>query len=241
MGARTTTGCVVGLTVAGVLMSPVAAFASPAHRPVAGLAETKAKAVATIDLRLRVLRQDARLIARAKHLSSADRTSLGTVVAQDVSGLSSLRTKIIADADAATVKTDAATVYTGYRVFLLLQPQLRDVISADSIVAGAEQVSTSAAALRSSLSTAGTLTADETTLLDRATTDASAATSAVNGEVSALLALTPAMVTKTMRPAALATARADDKAARKDLVLARGALSSARKLAAAAAAADDGF
>lgn len=242
MRTRTAAGSLAAMTAASVLVAPGAAFASTAHRPLIGsgagsvtrpvdrLAAVKARAEVTIDLRLRVLRGDATLVTRAKHLSDADRSALAAVIGQDITGLTALRAKIAADTDTATVRTDAATVYTGYRVFLLLEPQLRTVISADSIVAGAQTVTSAASALSTSLTSAGTLTADETALLATVTSDAAAATTAVNGEVSAILALTPSMVTKTLRPAVLTTARTDDRTARVQLRQARAALAAAKKL-----------
>jgi hypothetical protein len=211
--------------------TPTAALASTGGAD-SGIAAARARAISQINLRLVVLRGDAFAVNHAKHLSSTDRSTLAGVITKDATGLTALRTTIAGETSRKQLATDAATLFTGYRVFLLLQPQIRDVVAADSLAAGAQQVTANAASLTSSLTAAGTLTSAESADLATATSDAAAAVSAINGEVAALVALTPDMVVKpTLHLPQLTTARNDDKAAHAQLVAARAALAAARALA----------
>src|SRR5207237_3828815 len=63
------------------------------------------------------------------------RSSLTSEVAGETSGLTALDAKIQADADPATLRSDAASIVTAYRVFALEVPKVREVIAADAELA----------------------------------------------------------------------------------------------------------
>lgn len=67
-------------------------------------------------------------------LTSADRTALTTMIKNDQAGLSALAAKIAADTDLATAKADHQQIFTGYRVYALLMPQVRLVRANDALI-----------------------------------------------------------------------------------------------------------
>jgi hypothetical protein len=221
---------VAGTTAAATLAAPgVASAHDVSHDP---LDKAKAAGYRAVDIRLRDLRGDLGQLARARHLRPADRTALTKTVTADIEALTEMREKIAGETTAAAVQADIKTVQITYRVYWLVQPVLHDVIVADRIDGLAQTVIARADALHAKLVKAGTLTTAENNALVTAKNQAVIAQNDVHGEVEAVLALTPAMVSDKLHPAALDQAKADNKAARKALANAASALHTATWLSA---------
>lgn len=71
----------------------------------------------------------------AKNLGAEHRSTIGSIISSSKSGLSDLNTKIDGDTDAATLKADCETIYSGFRVFALRAPQVHLAIVGDRAVA----------------------------------------------------------------------------------------------------------
>ena len=99
------------------------------------VAVIKARAKAEIDRRLVTLGQLATLVDSARHLSAGNRSTLDRQLADARSGLTALGTKIEDDTDLQTLVTDARSIVTGYRIYLLVTPKVYEVMAADRILA----------------------------------------------------------------------------------------------------------
>ena len=103
----------------------------PAGAQQVRLSAAKQLATAGITRRVLALRE---LTAAAKamvRLSDTDRTALTNQLQDQVNGLTSLNAKIQGDGDEATVRADAGTVITDYRVYVLTIPKARGVVVSD--------------------------------------------------------------------------------------------------------------
>jgi hypothetical protein len=90
------------------------------------------KGNAEISRRLTTLGSLSSKINAASELTASDKTSLSTEVSTEVSALTALKTKLDADTDLATAKTDANSIFTEYRVYALVVPQVELVKTADN-------------------------------------------------------------------------------------------------------------
>jgi hypothetical protein len=57
------------------------------------------------------------------HITSSDNATLTGDIATNESGLSALKTKLDADTDAATARADVKSIYTTYRIYLVVLPR----------------------------------------------------------------------------------------------------------------------
>jgi hypothetical protein len=99
------------------------------------LAAIKARAKAEIDRRLVTLDQLSKLVGDARHLTSANRSTLTKQLADAKSGLTALGARIAAETDLQTLIPDARQIVTGYRVYLLVTPKVDEVVAADRMLA----------------------------------------------------------------------------------------------------------
>jgi hypothetical protein len=99
------------------------------------VATVKTRVEAAIDRRLVTLDKLAHRVDTAKGLTSSDRSTLASQIAAEKTGLTSLRGHVAADADCPSLRTDAKSVVDDYRVYLVMEPKVHLVISADSITA----------------------------------------------------------------------------------------------------------
>ena len=101
-----------------------------------GLANAKARAASDISVRLTTLQQQINLVQHsAPPPSSADATAVLAIMNTDVSGLTALNTKIQGDTTLGGAVADAATIYSAYRVYALVLPQVH-LIKASDLVTG---------------------------------------------------------------------------------------------------------
>jgi hypothetical protein len=190
-----------------------------------GLTAIQTKAAADIARRLASLNVALTSVGANTFITAADRSTLQGILNNDVTGLTALGQTIAADTTAAKAATDAATIFTTYRVYALALPQVRYAEAADdmtgTVVPKLQAAQTSLVAL---------LAADpskNTAAVQASMADLASKIAAVIGDTSNLsatvLAYTPAQYDANHAllansRAALADARIDAKAARADIV-----------------------
>ena len=121
---------IAAAAVTGALaLSVVAAGAAAAQQNPRGRV-----CVAEIDRRVVALDARQQALVSATHLSDADRAALDSNIDTTRSGLRTLRAQIEAETDAAALKSECESIWTGYRVFALVLPRTRLVTVADNEV-----------------------------------------------------------------------------------------------------------
>ena len=111
--------------------SPTASPAAPPH-PTA-LATLKAHCNVAVQRRLATLGADDTFVKDSAALTSGDRTTLEGQISADEQGLTALDKTIQGDATWQQAWTDCQTIVTGYRVYLLEDPKIHEVIAADGV------------------------------------------------------------------------------------------------------------
>ncbi|HTP56718.1 MAG TPA: hypothetical protein VMJ72_00350 [Candidatus Paceibacterota bacterium] len=169
------------------------------------------------------------LLARVqafKRVSDSEKSSLAATVQTQVSQLTTLKTKIDADTDLTTLRTDVKSMTVAYRIFILVIPQGKILAAADrltTIASSMADISTKLAA-RIAAAPAGTdVSALNASLADMNAKIADATTQAANA-ANAVAGLKPDNGDKTAmqsNDAALKQARADIVAGTHDLTDAR--------------------
>lgn len=96
----------------------------------------KKEATAEINRRLTYLKQLLAIINESKKLNASDKASLTTEIDDEMSGpapygLVNLQTKLNADVTLADVEADRTSIYTQYRVYLLICPKVNIIATAD--------------------------------------------------------------------------------------------------------------
>ncbi len=94
----------------------------------------KTNALAEIDRRLTALNRLIGKITTIKKISSQQKSVLTLQIQNEISSLNSLRTKIEADTDLATLRTDKKSIVSSYRIFALFMPRIEIIAHADSIL-----------------------------------------------------------------------------------------------------------
>jgi hypothetical protein len=190
-------------------------------------AKAKEKADQEIDRRTKNLNDVSARVDGIKNLSESDKASIKATLSNNLSGLAELKTKIDADADAETLRTDVKTITASYRVYALLLPQVRIIAAADRVVTIATEMQAFSAKLEERVSAAeasgADMTAAASALADFNAKVSDAGTQA-QAAVTAIASLSPDNGDKTKQQAnvaALQDARAKVVAAQKDLVAAR--------------------
>ncbi|TXN29687.1 hypothetical protein [Lacisediminihabitans profunda] len=226
------TALVSTLTIAALAAGAVPAMASPtdsvagdsAAAAPARLSAIQASAAAKTSARIASLNSAIPRVTANRALSDAERsTILGTLNA-DLAAMKSLAAKIAADTDAATARTDYASIFTGYRVYAVALPQAHFAAAADALT---DTVIPRLTAAESKLAAAlaGKYASKSTPELQAKladmTTQIAAATAAADGTAARALAVTPSDYNANhavMAPirASIASAHAAAKLARAD-------------------------
>jgi ATP-dependent protease HslVU (ClpYQ) ATPase subunit len=137
-----------------------------------------------ISRRLTVLNTLASKVSAATKLTASDKASLSGEVSSEVGGLTALKAKLDADTDLTTAKADANSIFTEYRVFALVVPQVGLVKTADDQQTAEAKLSDLATKLQ------GRITGTNATLSDMQAKLA-AATSISSSIESQVVILTP--------------------------------------------------
>jgi hypothetical protein len=166
-------------------------------------------------------------IASMVKTTDAQKSNLNATIQSQISTLNTLKTKIDADTDLATVRTDVQSITKSYRIFILVIPQGQITAAADRITTITDQMTTLGTKLQTRISDAKTA-GNDTSALDTLMTDYSAKISDAKTQAAAALTaitgLTPDNGDKTIEAkntAALKDARTKIQAAQKDIVAAQ--------------------
>lgn len=187
----------------------------------------KKRADQEIDRRIVSLNELNARIGAMERVTDSFKQSLNTNVQNEITGLTQLKAKIDADADATTVKTDVQSVTASYRIYALVLPMTRIAAAADREVTIITMMNQLGSKLQARIQAAQQAGADTSALMASLTdlsnklADASTQSQAA---VSVSASLTPDNGDKTKmtsNTSALKTARTDIQAAQKDLVAAR--------------------
>ena len=185
-----TAAVVAGTSVAGAQTSPPTTRQSGAVR----LAYCHGHADAAIEARLTVLKGDLDLLNDATHLTAGDKSRLMNLITSDQSGLTSLKTTIDQTTDPTTCHTDALTIVTSYRIYVLVQPQVHLTIAADRVLAITQRLTDLAAKQQARITAAEANhknVGDAQAKHDDMVTQIAAAQNDASGVPGEVLALTP--------------------------------------------------
>jgi hypothetical protein len=187
----------------------------------------KSRADQEIDRRVTMLNDLNTQVQAMVKVSAAEKTAISDEVSSEVSNLTSLKTKIDADTDIATLKTDIQSITASYRIFMLVIPQGRIEVAADKIATAASSLGALAGKLQTRITSAQASGSDVTSL-SASLTDMNAKLADANVQATAAVShvssLTPDNGDKTKMAAnnaALKLARADIKVGLQDLQDAR--------------------
>ena len=154
-------------------------------------------------------------------LTGPDRAGLETLIRNDQSGLAALGGRIASDTDLGTAQADQRQIFTGYRVYALVLPQIRLVRADDALITQAlPQLTDARSRLAAELARSGRTEQAAATMadLDRQVQTIRDDTSGLSAKVLALTpaqwnadhgVLAPARQSLLSARAALARARAD--------------------------------
>jgi hypothetical protein len=205
--------------------TPLAASVSSAT-PVS-LSSVQAKAAAAITARVNALNAASSGLERDRYLG-ADQATLSQRLQAAVPGLQALGQKIAADTTVSTAEADTNTIYSDYRVYVLLLPSTRLAVASDDILNGTvPRLTAISTSLSPRVSASGD--ADAATQLADLTSQISGASSAVSGLAATLASDTPAQWNANHgildgATTSIATARSDVKKAATDISEIRGEL-----------------
>jgi hypothetical protein len=130
---RTAATLLAAVTCTLVVASP--AGAAPSAKPSAALDTAKNAVAARIDKRLDALKRFTTTVDEAKQLDAGHKTTLTNLIGDSQSGLTALKTKVLAETTAAGVKADAQSMVFDYRVFILTGPKVRLTAAIDTELA----------------------------------------------------------------------------------------------------------
>jgi len=99
----------------------------------------KDKADQMIAQRLTSLNELKDKIVTIKKLTDTQKTQLTAKINTQINSLTALKTKIDADTDLDTLKSDSKSIVTSFRIFMIFEPQIHLIITADSLLTTADQ------------------------------------------------------------------------------------------------------
>lgn len=220
--------------VTGVMaQTPTAVASKAAVRQDAVISRLKTRADNEITRRVNALTKLMTRITDVKRLTADQKTNLTSQIQDQINSLNTLKAKIDADSDIATLRTDVQSIVKSYRIFALFIPKTYIIAHADRLLDVTDVLTGIQGKLQTridSLKSAG----NDTTAMQNLITDmtaklADAKTQATNA-ISAVLPLTPdgypankatLQSARTMLVAArqdLAAAHKDEQQIRQDLV-----------------------
>ncbi len=168
-------------------------------------------------------------IGGLKRLTADQKSSLTIQVQTEITNLNTIKTKIDADSDLETLKTDTKSIVTSYRVYALFMPKIEILAASDMLIETSDKISSIAAKLQTKVDEAKVkgkdVTALQTTISDIQGKIADAKTQAQNAQ-NAVIPLTPDGYPGNK--ATLQSARAMLVAGRKDLEAIRLAIKTVR-------------
>lgn len=161
------------LMVAGVILMPATALAQanvPEQQQGAGtgsqaqLTRLIGLADKQITSRINTLNTLLKALTNSPHLSTSDKAALTAQINAEISSLNQLKTKIDADTSIQTLRTDIQSIYTEFRVYVLIVPKVHLMRVADRLSDAINKLSAYADALQTKIDVAKTQGHDVTSL-----------------------------------------------------------------------------
>jgi len=112
------------------------------------ISNLKLRANREIDRRIAALNKLTTRITNIKKLSSGDKSTLTSQIQTQITDLTSLKSKVDADTDLATLRSDVKSIVDSYRIFALFIPKIHLLAAADSMSQAADNLTTLAAKLQ---------------------------------------------------------------------------------------------
>jgi len=180
-----------------------------------------------IDNRITGLNKLSARIQGMKKVTDASKTNLKSTIDGEIATLIALKTKIAADTDTETMRTDIESITKAYRIYALIMPQIAIIAAADRANTVADAMTALSKKLSGRIAAAGStgnnVTALYTQLADMSAkiTDAQTQAQAAVGQVSVLKADNGDQAIFDANKAALKAAHEKIKTAKKDIEDAR--------------------
>ncbi len=195
----------------------------------------KARGDQEIDRRVKGLMELQSKVQGMKRITDAQKTTITAAIQAQITTLTTLKTKIDADADADSIKADVKSITDSYRIYALIMPQIQILTAADRIATTADVVTGLGVKLQTTIASLQAQGKDVTTLqtsLTDLTAKAEDARVQANAAVAVVAVLVPDNGDKakmTANTAALKDARTKIKAGNQDIVAARKDITSITK------------
>jgi hypothetical protein len=186
------------------------------------LVALKARCNVAVQRRLAVLHTDSTFVAQSSALSSADRATLQGQISEDEQGLTALDATIQSDTTLAQAHADCERIVTGFRVYVLEDPKIHEVIAADGVSRVNGSLQTLIPELQSLINASTVPPADRAAAqheLNDLTSKVNASQTSISGVTASVINLAPAGWPGNQVD--LQSARQNIKTARTDLVGAR--------------------
>jgi hypothetical protein len=196
------------------------ASSTPAPHTVT-LAMLQERCNVAVQRRLGTLGADDTFVKDSAALTSADRTTLEGQISADEQGLAALDKTIQGDTTYHQAWTDGQTIVTGYRVYVLEDPKIHEVIAAD----GVTKVNVTFATLIPELQTLINTSSVSTTVKAQAQADLNDLTSKVNASRTSISGVTASVI--NLVPAGWPGNQVDLKSAAQNIKTARTDLTGA--------------
>lgn len=169
--------------------------ASPAATPHLTLAALKVRCNSAVQRRLGTLGADDTFVKQSGALTTADRTTIEGQISADQSGLTALDSTIEGDTTFAQAHADCELIVTDYRVYVMEDPKIHEVIAADAVSNANGTFETLAPELQSLInasSVSATVKAQAQADLNDLTSKVSASHTSISGVTASVINLTPA-------------------------------------------------
>ncbi len=219
----------------GVALAESASSSSKAKGDDKALTNLIAHSDKAITARIDALNTLATRINDMKLVSADSKASLASQIQNQIGGLTALKTKIDADTDLPTLKTDAKTITGSFRVFALVIPQGQIIAAADRLNTIAGDLSAVAGKLQTRLNDALSAGKDIIKLttaltdLNAKVTDAQTQAQAAINRIANLAPDNGDATVMAANKTALTQSRADLHVGQQDVVTARQDIEAIRK------------
>ncbi len=186
-------------------------------------ANLQTRATKEIDRRVTALSSLLTRVQAMVKVSDSEKATFNTTIQAQIDLLNNLKTKIAADTDVATLKTDVQSITKAYRIYALVLPQIQIIAAADRLASTTDLLTAFAVKLQTRITAAQTAGKDTTNLANLLTDANNKITDANNQSLNAMtgvISLKPDNGDKTVmtaNTAALKAARANIKTGTQDL------------------------
>jgi len=219
-----------GLGLAGAVAVDADTTPAPSATPTAAphsisLAALKVRCNSAVQRRLGTLAADDTFVKQSGALTSADRTALEGQISADQTGLTALDKTVQGDSTLSQAHADCELIVTDYRVYVMEDPKIHEVIAADDVSAvnaTFEALIPELQSLIKASSVSATVKAEAQADLNDLTSKVSASHASISGVTTSVINLTPAgwpgnQVDLKSAHSNISTARTDLAGARADV------------------------